>query len=63
LRFKYTESLITAFLSKVNRNVLAAIRSVLDEDHWEWDAHLQEIELAIRNTVHSATGEALFLTV
>jgi len=35
----------------------------LDEDPREWDAHLPEIEVAIRNTVHSATGEAPFLTV
>jgi len=47
----------------VNRNVLAANRSFLDEDHREWVAHLPEIEMAIRNTVHSATGKAPFFTV
>jgi len=47
---------------RVNRKVLAAIRNFLNEDHLKWDAHLPEIEVAIRNTVHSATGEAPFFT-
>nr|XP_039152317.1 uncharacterized protein LOC27208635 isoform X2 [Drosophila simulans] len=45
---------------RVNRNVLAAI---LDKDHREWDAHLPEIEVAIWNTAHSATGKTPFFTV
>jgi len=44
-----------------HRNVLAA--GILDRDHREWESHLPEIEVAIRNTVHSATGEKLILTV
>jgi len=31
---------------RVKMNVFAAIRSFLEEDHREWDAHLQEIEVA-----------------
>ncbi|XP_041566016.1 uncharacterized protein K02A2.6-like [Drosophila elegans] len=48
---------------RVNQSVLAAIRSYLEEDHREWDAYLPEIEVALRNAVHSATGEAPFFTV
>jgi hypothetical protein len=48
---------------RVNRSVLSAIRSYLKKDHREWDAHLPEIEVAIRNSVHSATGETPFFTV
>nr|XP_041632381.1 uncharacterized protein K02A2.6-like [Drosophila kikkawai] len=48
---------------RVNRSVLAAIRGFLESDHREWDAYLPEIEVAIRNAVHSATGEAPFFTV
>ncbi|EDX15293.1 GD17664 [Drosophila simulans] len=41
----------------------AAIRNFLNKHHREWDAHLPEIEVAIRNTIHSATGEVPFFTV
>jgi len=29
----------------------------------DWDAYLPEIQVALRNAIHSATGEAPFLTV
>jgi len=48
---------------RVNINVLAAIRSFLDEDHREWNANLPEIEVAIQNTIHSATKQAPLLAV
>lgn len=40
-----------------------ANQNVLHKDHGEWDVHLPEIEIAIWNTVHLATGETPFFTV
>lgn len=41
---------------RVNQSVLAAIRAYLQEDHRDWDLYLSEIECALRNSVHTATG-------
>lgn len=41
---------------RVNRTILAAIRSYMQEDHREWDRHLSEIECSLRSSVHSAIG-------
>jgi len=48
---------------RVNRTVLSAIRMYLEQDHRDWDAYLPEIEVAIRNAVHSATGVTPFFAV
>ena len=41
---------------RVNQSVLSAIRAYLEEDHRDWDLYLSEIECALRNSVHTATG-------
>ncbi|EDW55406.1 GM19283 [Drosophila sechellia] len=38
-------------------------KSLFDKDHREWDSHLPEIEVAIQNIPHLATGEAPFFSV
>ncbi|KAL7725897.1 hypothetical protein ACLKA6_000664 [Drosophila palustris] len=48
---------------RVNRSVLAAIRAYLDTDHREWDLYLPEIEVALRNSVHTATGVTPFFAL
>ncbi|XP_062141806.1 uncharacterized protein LOC133849729 [Drosophila sulfurigaster albostrigata] len=48
---------------RVNRTVISGIRAYLENDHREWDAYLPEIEVAIRNAVHSATGVTPFFAV
>ena len=49
---------------RVNRSILAAIRSYIDPDQRNWDSNLQSIASALRTTVHSAIHlspyEALF---
>ncbi|KAM8718390.1 hypothetical protein ACLKA7_001583 [Drosophila subpalustris] len=48
---------------RVNRSVLAAIRAYLESDHREWDVYLPEIEVALRNSVHTATGVTPFFAL
>ena len=48
---------------RVNQSVLAAIRSYLDQDHRNWDLFLTEIECALRNSVHTATGVAPYFAL
>ncbi|KAL7725118.1 hypothetical protein ACLKA6_018827 [Drosophila palustris] len=48
---------------RVNRSVLAAIRAYLETDHREWDLYLPEIEVALRNSVHTATGVTPFFAL
>ncbi|KAM8718225.1 hypothetical protein ACLKA7_000927 [Drosophila subpalustris] len=48
---------------RVNRSVLSAIRTYLEQDHREWDAYLPEVEVSIRNAVHTATGVTPFFAV
>lgn len=38
-----------------------AIRTYLEEDHRDWDMYLNEIECALRKSVHTATGVTPFL--
>lgn len=58
-----TKHLFTAIYSpqanaseRVNRSVVAAIRSYVKTDHSTWDAELSKIAAALRNTVHQSTG-------
>lgn len=46
---------------RVNQSVLIAIRTYLNDDHREWDIYLSEIECALQNSIHSATGVTPFL--
>lgn len=41
---------------RVNRSILAAIRSYLDANQQTWDEELSAIGSALRNNVHEATG-------
>ena len=41
---------------RVNRSILAAIRSYLKEEHTRWDEHLHEVACALRNSVHESVG-------
>ncbi|XP_055838190.1 uncharacterized protein K02A2.6-like [Episyrphus balteatus] len=49
---------------RVNRSILAAIRSYIGKEQSHWDQHLQSIVSSLRSTIHSAIGmsphEALF---
>lgn len=48
---------------RVNQSVITAIRTYLEEDHRDWDLYLTEIECALRNAVHSATGVTPFFAL
>ncbi|XP_064554471.1 uncharacterized protein K02A2.6-like [Drosophila montana] len=48
---------------RVNHTVLSAIRAYLEQDHREWDLYLPEIEVSIRNAIHTATGMTSFFAV
>lgn len=48
---------------RVNQSVLNAIRSYLNNDHTNWDLNLAKIELALRTSVHSATGVTPFFAL
>lgn len=48
---------------RVNRTLLAAIRTYVKRDHREWDTHLGEIAGALRNVSHSATGYSPYYLV
>lgn len=41
---------------RVNRSIIAAIRSYLKKDHREWDANISFISCALRNSTHSSIG-------
>ena len=41
---------------RVNRTLLAAIRSYLKEDQRDWDVYISDIACALRSSVHSSTG-------
>lgn len=41
---------------RVNRSLLAAIRSYISEDQQTWDVEISAIGSALRNNVHEATG-------
>ena len=40
---------------RVNRSILAAVRSYLEEDQREWDLHIAHISSAIRSSIHAST--------
>lgn len=48
---------------RVNQSVITAIRTYLEEDHRDWDLYLNEIECALRNSIHSATGVTPFFAI
>lgn len=39
---------------RVNRSIIAGIRSYLSKDHTLWDQHLSFISCSLRNTIHQA---------
>lgn len=41
---------------RLNRSILAAVRSYLKKDQREWDSHLDNICIALRSLVHSSLG-------
>lgn len=41
---------------RVNRSIIAAIRSYIKPDQKDWDASLSQIECALRSAIHSAIG-------
>lgn len=41
---------------RVNRSLLAAVRSYLKHDQTEWDAHLTSISCSLRSSVHQSIG-------
>lgn len=41
---------------RTNRNILAAVRSYLEQDHTDWDKNINEIGGALRSAVHSSIG-------
>lgn len=48
---------------RVNRSILAAIRSYIDTDQRTWDENLQAIACALRSSVHCATKHSPFYTL
>lgn len=48
---------------RVNRSIVAAIRAYVDNDHTNWDQHLSSITGALRNSVHSSTGQSPYYVV
>ncbi|XP_046808358.1 uncharacterized protein K02A2.6-like [Lucilia cuprina] len=45
---------------RLNRSILAAIRSYLKQDQREWDSHLSNICVALRSLIHSSIGYSPF---
>ncbi|XP_037824420.1 uncharacterized protein LOC119612662 [Lucilia sericata] len=41
---------------RVNRSIIAAIRSYLKKDHREWDENISSISCALRNAIHNSIG-------
>lgn len=48
---------------RVNRSILAAIRTYLESDQTHWDANISSIASALRNSVHATTGMTPYYTV
>lgn len=48
------------FTERHNKNIGAALRCYVKQNHKEWDAHLPEIALALKTAVHSITGYSPF---
>ena len=43
---------------RVNRSIIAGIRSYLSKDQRLWDSHLSEIAVALRSSMHSSLGHS-----
>lgn len=43
---------------RVNRSILAAVRSYIKDDQTTWDVELSSIASALRNSVHQSTGHS-----
>lgn len=41
---------------RVNRSILAAVRTYIGENHQNWDVHISAIASALRNSVHESIG-------
>lgn len=48
---------------RVNRSILAAIRTYVEEDQTTWDLHISSITSALRNASHSATSQSPYYTI
>lgn len=48
---------------RVNRTILAAIRSYVRENHQDWDLYLDDIAGALRNITHDSTGYSPYFLV
>lgn len=48
---------------RVNRSILAAIRSYIDKDQTTWDVHVSAIASALRNATHATTGHTPYFAV
>lgn len=47
---------------RVNRSILAAVRTYLENDQTNWDTHVSSIASALRNSIHSTTGQTPYFT-
>lgn len=48
---------------RVNRSILAAIRTYLDSDQQNWDVHISSIASALRSAVHQSIGYSPYFAV
>lgn len=48
---------------RVNRSIIAAIRTYTDEDQTTWDVHISAIASALRNATHASTTQSPYFTV
>lgn len=48
---------------RVNQCILVAIRAYRENDHRNWDVNLPSIELALRTSIHTATGVIAFFAM
>lgn len=45
---------------RVNRSIIAAIRTYMKDDHREWDRHIHHIASSLRSSIHSAIKTSPF---
>lgn len=50
-------------VERVNRTILQRIRSLIDDNHKDWDKDLSKIECSLRSEKHSSTGLAPYFCV
>lgn len=48
---------------QVNRSLLAAIRTYIEQDQTTWDLHISSIASALRNSVHASTAQSPYYIV